>query len=84
MDWHTHITSDAGILGGRPVVTGTRLSVDFILGLFAAGWGADQVLDNYPTLTADALQGVFAYAAEVLRDETYLRLPAGSSHASPQ
>lgn len=73
-----HITSDPEILGGKPVVRGTRLAVDFVLGLFAAGWTREQVLENYPSLTADALKAVFAYAADVLHEEVILpiRSPA--------
>jgi uncharacterized protein (DUF433 family) len=68
-DWRQYIHSAKGVLAGKPVVRGTRLAVDFILGLFAAGWTEQPVLDNYPTLTADAIRAVFAYAAESLRDE---------------
>ena len=38
MDWRGYIHSDPGILAGKPVMKGTRLAVEFILGLFAAGW----------------------------------------------
>lgn len=55
---------------GKPTVKGTRLSVEFLLGLFAAGWSQEQILDNYPTLTPEALQAVFAFAAECMREET--------------
>lgn len=74
--WSDHITSDPQVLGGKPVVRGTRLAVDFILGLFAGGWTQDQVLANYPALTPDSLKAVFAYAAEVLHEEVILPLPA--------
>jgi Protein of unknown function (DUF433) len=50
MDWKTYIHSDPKILLGKPVVKGTRLSVEFILGLFSEGWTEQQVLENYPTL----------------------------------
>lgn len=70
MDWHPFIHSDPGILSGKPVVRGTRLSVEFLLGLFAEGWVWDEVLDNYPTLTPDSLRAVFSYAAEVLAAPT--------------
>ncbi len=78
LDWSDHVTSDPHVLGGKPVVRGTRLAVDFILGLFAAGWTQDQVLANYPSLTTDSLRAVFAYAAEVLHEEVILpvRSPA--------
>lgn len=67
--WRQYIHADPSILAGEPVVKGTRLAVDFILGLFAAGWTEQQVLDSYPTLTHEALQAVFAFAAESLREE---------------
>ena len=78
MDWRMYIHSDPEILLGKPVVKGTRLSVDFILGLFAAGWKETQVLENYPTLTPDALRAVFAFAAECMREEALYALAAGA------
>ena len=60
------IVRDPEILGGKPIVRGTRLAVEFILGLFAAGWTQDQVLETYPALTPERLRAVFAYAAEAL------------------
>ena len=69
MDWRPYIHSDPNILLGKPIVKGTRLAVDFLLRLFAAGWTEQQVLANYPTLTAEALRAVFAFAAECMREE---------------
>jgi uncharacterized protein (DUF433 family) len=78
MDWRQYIHSDSEILMGKPVVKGTRLAVDFILRLFAVGWTEQQVLENYPTLTPEALRAVFAFAAECLREETLYTVPAGA------
>ena len=75
MDWRKYIHSDLETLNGKPVVIGTRLSVEFLLNLFAAGWTEQQVLDNYPTLTPEALRAVFAYAAESLSEETLFAVP---------
>lgn len=75
MDWRQHIHSDPEILLGKPVVKGTRLAVEFILGLFAAGWTERQVLENYPTLTSEALRAVFAFAAECMREEALYVIP---------
>lgn len=69
MTWQDHLTTDPGILGGKLVVRGTRLAVDFVLGLFAAGWTQDQVFENYPQISPEQLRAVFAYAAEVAQDE---------------
>jgi uncharacterized protein (DUF433 family) len=74
MDWQEQIHSDPKVLGGKPVVKGTRLSVDFILELFAAGWTQDQVFEGYPHLTKDALRAVFAFAAETTREERVFEL----------
>ncbi len=69
MNWRNYIHSDSNILVGKPVIKGSRLSVEFILGLFAAGWTEAQILESYPTLTSDALKAVFAFAAECMQDE---------------
>ncbi|HEX8246479.1 MAG TPA: DUF433 domain-containing protein [Longimicrobium sp.] len=64
MNWREHIVADPAILSGKPAVRGTRLGVDFLLNLFASGWSVDQVLMNYPGLSLEALQAVFAYERE--------------------
>lgn len=69
MEWRDRIHSDPKILSGKPVVRGTRLSVEFLLRLFAAGWTDEQVLENYPNLSKDDLLAVFAYAAETASEE---------------
>jgi uncharacterized protein (DUF433 family) len=80
MDWQEYIHSDSAILLGKPVVRGTRLAVDFILGLFAAGWTEQQVLESYPGLTPVALQAVFAFAVDCVKDEA-LYTTAGDAAA---
>ena len=69
INWKKYIHSDPSVLVGKPVVKGTRLSVEFLLGLLAKGWNEKQILKNYPSLTADSLQAVFAFAAECMREE---------------
>ena len=80
MDWREYIHSDAEVLSGKPVVKGTRLSVEFILGLFAVGRTEKQVMDNYHTLTPQSLRAVFAFAAECMREEAlFVLTPAGAA-----
>ena len=69
VDWKKYIHSDSNILLGKPVVRGTRLSVEFIMGLLAEGWAVQQILENYPNLSYEALLAVFAFAADCLREE---------------
>lgn len=72
MEWSERITTDAGICGGRPRVRGTRISAEFLLGLKAAGWNEERILENYPHLTREDLQAVFAYAQSILEDESFV------------
>ncbi|MBD1932272.1 MULTISPECIES: DUF433 domain-containing protein [Cyanophyceae] len=78
MGWREYIHSDSKILLGKPVVKGTRLSVEFLLGLFSVGWTQQQVLENYPSLTPESLRAVFPFAAECMREESLYILPLTS------
>lgn len=72
MEWSDRIVTDAGTCGGRPRVKGTRITVEFLLGLKAAGWSEEQILDSYPHLTREDLKAVFAYAQSILEDESFV------------
>jgi len=63
------IVSDPQILGGKPCIRGTRLSVEFLLELAASGATGEQILVQYPQLTPDGLAAAFQYAADVLKGE---------------
>ena len=69
INWKKYIHSNRDVLVGKPVVKGTRLSVEFLLSLLAKGWSEKQILKSYPRLTTDSLQAVFAFAAECMREE---------------
>ena len=64
------IVLDPAILAGKPVIRGTRLSVDFVIGLMADGWSEADILREYPGLTREDLAACLAYARDVLRSET--------------
>ena len=68
MNWQHHIISDKNVLLGKPVIKGTRLSVEFIMQRLANGWTENQLLENYPRLTQQDLQAVFSYIVECLND----------------
>jgi uncharacterized protein (DUF433 family) len=69
------IIIDPEILVGKPVVKGTRLSVDFLLGLLAQGWTEAEILRNYPGLAREDLLACWAYAAEAVGHEKVYPLP---------
>ena len=68
MDWRGKIISDKNVLAGKPIIKGTRLSVEFLLGLFANGWKEEEVLKNYPTLKKEDILAVFAFAQDGLKE----------------
>lgn len=53
MHWQDRIGFDSGVLGGKPVVKGTRLAVEKIVELMAAGWTEQQIIENHPGISRD-------------------------------
>ena len=61
------IVCDPAVMMGKPVVTGTRITVESILEKLAAGETTEQILDAHPRLTPEAVRAALAFAAEALR-----------------
>jgi len=74
-NWKEHIITDKDILLGKPVIKGTRLSVDHLIALLAQGWSEKQILDNFPRLTQDDLKAIFNYIQECMKDGLLYELP---------
>ncbi len=66
MATHPRILRDPGILTGKPVIKGTRISVEFILELLAANWDEAEISENYPGVTRDDIRACLAYARDVV------------------
>jgi len=75
INWKDHIITDEDILLGKPVIKGTRLSVDHLIGLLAQGWTEKQILENYPRLTQNDLKAVFSYIQDCMKDGLLFDLP---------
>ncbi|MGC2779660.1 MAG: DUF433 domain-containing protein [Bradyrhizobium sp.] len=69
MSEHPRIVLSPDVLSGKPVVRGTRLSVEFVIGLMADGWVEADILANYPGLSHDDLIACLAYARDILGTE---------------
>ncbi|MBM4349835.1 MAG: DUF433 domain-containing protein [Deltaproteobacteria bacterium] len=61
------IVSDPSIMMGKPVIAGTRITVELILEKLAAGETVDQILDAHPRLTRESIRAALAFAAESLK-----------------
>ena len=68
----THIAYTPEILSGKPHIVGTRLSIEFILELFASGATKSEMLKAYPQLTAEAIEESLRYAAQSVKNEILL------------
>ncbi len=69
MNWEDRITADPKILVGKPIIRGTRLSVEFILDLLASRWTESQILENYPGLVREDIDACLHYANELVKSE---------------
>lgn len=67
------IVVDPRIMGGKPVIKGTRIPVYFILELLSNGWSIDDILREYPHLTREDVLAAIKYAAKVLREEIIVK-----------
>jgi uncharacterized protein (DUF433 family) len=61
MDWRDHIDINDEIMNGKPVLKGTRISIEHVIKLLASGWSEQDILENYPRLNSLSLQAVFQY-----------------------
>jgi uncharacterized protein (DUF433 family) len=68
------IVANPEILGGKPIVEGTRLSVDHILGLLAHGMSHAEIMEAYPDLTLDDVKAVIQYAADALHNDVLIEV----------
>ena len=66
---HSRIALAPDVLAGKPVIRGTRIAVQFVIGLMADGWSEADILENYPGVTHDDIIACLAYARDTLSSE---------------
>jgi uncharacterized protein (DUF433 family) len=71
---YARIVSDPAVLGGKPVVKGTRISIEFLMELFVSGATRADVLRGYSSLTAEDVEEALGYAADVLKHDLVIPL----------
>jgi uncharacterized protein (DUF433 family) len=69
------ISSDPAVMMGKPVVAGTRITVELILEKLAAGEAVAQILEAHPRLTQEAIQAALEFAARALRADVVYPIP---------
>ncbi len=69
VNWHTYIVSDPTILLGKPVVKGTRISVELVIERLSHGETFDQIMESYPNLSRESILACLSYASASLKSE---------------
>ena len=70
------IVCDPTVLGGKPVVSGTRIAVELILEKLGAGETAEDIVEAHPNLTLQGIQAALTYAARTMRADEFYRAEA--------
>jgi uncharacterized protein (DUF433 family) len=73
---HSRIVLDPNVMVGKPVIRGTRITVEFVIGLLAQGWTEQEVLTAYPHLTRDDILACLGYAQDLVSSERVYPIPA--------
>lgn len=69
MDYKQYISTDPEVLGGKPCIAGTRISVELILEQLSLGATIDYLLDQYPQLKQEQIYAVLAFASARIHDD---------------
>ena len=69
MDWRDHIERNPKVMRGKPVIKGTRITVELLLEMLSAGSDVDDILTSYPHLTSEQVRAALAYAADSIATE---------------
>ena len=68
MNWHKYISVDPDVCHGKACIAGTRVMVTVILDTLAAGLTVEQIVESYPSVSADAVKATPHYAAELAKE----------------
>jgi uncharacterized protein (DUF433 family) len=78
-DWHDRITIDPDILVGKPIIRGTRISVELLMDRLGDGWTMEQILESYPRLTRDDVLAAVRFVTEIFREEDFVAISKASA-----
>jgi uncharacterized protein (DUF433 family) len=75
VNWQERIVVEPNILMGKPIISGTRLAVEFIIDLLAQGWSNEDIIENY-CITIKDIRACLSYASEAIKAEKVYPIPA--------
>jgi len=72
MDWQQHIERVPGVMLGKPIFRGTRITVEFVLERLAQGARPEELIASHPPLSSDYVRAALAYALSAVRQDELL------------
>jgi uncharacterized protein (DUF433 family) len=69
MDYSKYITRNPEIMLGKPIIKGTRITVELVMRKLAGGYSIDNLLESYPHVTREQVMAAFEYAADIIANE---------------
>jgi uncharacterized protein (DUF433 family) len=73
-DWKERIVVNPKILVGKPIIKGTRISVELILDRVADGWSMEDLLASYPHISREDVLAALSFAAALFKEETFVAI----------
>ena len=74
MDWKDRIEVNPAVLLGKPIIKGTRISVELILDRMADGWTMEDVLASYPGISREDVLAALSFSSELFKEESYIAI----------
>ena len=74
MDWKDRIEVNPAVLVGKPIIKGTRISVELILDRMADGWTMEDVLASYPNISREDVLAALSFSSELFKEESYIAI----------
>ena len=81
MEWPEQISLNPEVLCGKPVVKGTRISVELILDLIGSGWTENEIIEEYPRITSEDIRACVQYAKRLVASERVYAEPGDLAKA---
>ena len=79
MNWKDRIEVNPAVLVGKPIIKGTRISVELILDRLADGWTMEEVLASYPNVSREDVLAALSFASELFKEETFVAVGKASA-----
>ena len=74
MDWRERIIVDPNILVGKPVIKGTRISVELLMDRLSDGWTMEDILAAYPHISREDVLAAISFVTEIFKEEDYVAI----------